>query len=169
MAMAYDTLGEDGLMHSLNKLYCVSVFTNADLFPLLAHVVRNTPSVSMKTGYGHVKMLMDVSIQNCKGDLITFQPTTMVGVPAIWEAIQKGIIAKCDERSSEALVAYYIVQCSVVAQEKSLFSYIVTPSKGFIGTYLVACDWIMGVRSMREEGDWAESLLMHLTVARLLG
>lgn len=213
VATAYDTLGENGLTHSLNEPDCVGVYTNADLFPMLARVVKNTPSVrlvvydgepdaalldsirnarenmvvvsiddlrevgksqpadilesrkpakddvalimytsgttgapkgvvlthanvvsaiggvfhllghhlrpddsflaylplahimeyvveatlftaGMKTGYGRVKTLTDASVRKCKGDLATFRPTIMVGVPAVWEAIQKGIIAK---------------------------------------------------------------------------
>lgn len=213
VATAYDTLGEDGLTHSLNEPNCVGIFTNAELLPILRRVVGNTPSVRLvvydgepkaqlldeiravreglvlcsidelrevgkaqpmdtldgrrpspadtalimytsgttgapkgvvlthanvvsaiggvysllrhqlkdddcllaylplahilefvlevcmffvgvKLGYGRVKTLTDASVRKCRGDLATFRPTLLVGVPAVWETIRKGIIAK---------------------------------------------------------------------------
>jgi len=215
IATAYDTLGESGLTHSLNEPECVAVFTNADLFPVLAKVIHNTPtirlviydgkpkpelletiastrpgltvisiedlrkrgegitiseeeaksrhpksddvncimytsgstgnpkgvvithsnlmavlagvykllkhhlrpddtflaflplahileyaaelillSVGLTFGYGRIKTLTDASVRNCKGDLREFRPSIMVGVPAIWETIKKGILTQ---------------------------------------------------------------------------
>ncbi|KAK5073214.1 long-chain fatty acid-CoA ligase [Lithohypha guttulata] len=45
-------------------------------------------------GYGNPKTLSDTSVRNCKGDIREFQPTVLIGVPAVWESIKKGIIAK---------------------------------------------------------------------------
>ena len=45
-------------------------------------------------GYGSVQTLTDVSVRNCLGDIRTFRPTVLVGVPAVWELIRKGIDAK---------------------------------------------------------------------------
>ncbi|KAK9466148.1 eukaryotic long-chain fatty acid CoA synthetase (LC-FACS) [Lipomyces arxii] len=45
-------------------------------------------------GYGTVKTISDASVRNCRGDIAEFRPTVMVGVPAVWEAIRKGILAK---------------------------------------------------------------------------
>jgi len=50
--------------------------------------------VGMTTGYGRVKTLTDASVRKCKGDISTFKPSIMVGVPAVWETIRKGIISK---------------------------------------------------------------------------
>ena len=47
VATAYDTLGEAGLTHSLNEPECVGVFTNAELLPILARVIKDTPSVRL--------------------------------------------------------------------------------------------------------------------------
>ncbi len=46
------------------------------------------------SGYGRVKTLTDHSVRNCKGDIKAFRPTVMIGVPAIWELIRKGILAQ---------------------------------------------------------------------------
>ena len=218
IATAYDTLGESGLTHSLNEPDCVGVFTNADLFPVLANVLPNTQtikfvvydgkpkqelldkvkttraditvisieelrkrgegitvseeeaksrmpkpddvncimytsgstgnpkgvvivhsnlmavlggvykhlkhqlksddtflaflplahimeyvvelvllSVGITFGYGRVKTLTDASVRNCKGDLREFRPSIMVGVPAIWETIKKGVLAQVNQ------------------------------------------------------------------------
>lgn len=213
IATAYDTLGEEGLAHSLNEPNCIGVFTNDDLLPTLVKVIHKTPTVKyiiydgkpdkalldkftgvrdtiklfsidalrekgkavsedvlkarspkpdtiacimytsgstgppkgvvlthanlvasvgaiyvlmghhllrtdaflaflplahileyivelclffvgMTIGYGRVKTLTDASVRNCKGDLIAFRPSIMVGVPAVWETIRKGVIAK---------------------------------------------------------------------------
>ena len=45
-------------------------------------------------GYGRVKTLTDQSVRNCQGDIRAFRPTIMVGVPAIWELIRKGILTQ---------------------------------------------------------------------------
>jgi long-chain acyl-CoA synthetase len=50
--------------------------------------------IGMKTGYGRVKTLTDASVHQCKGDIVTFRPSIMVKVPAVWEQIRKGIISK---------------------------------------------------------------------------
>ncbi|KIM37871.1 hypothetical protein M413DRAFT_448142 [Hebeloma cylindrosporum] len=213
IATAYDTLGEDGLAHSLNEPNCIGLFTNAELLPTLLKVLAKTPSVKyvvfdgepsqsivdelhsvresiqvmsidklremgkaqpvdglearlpkkedlalimytsgstgppkgvcvtnanlvasvgavhvllghhltyedsylaylplahvmefiiemimlfvgMPSGYGRVKTLTDASVRNCKGDISAFRPSIMVGVPAVWETIRKGILAK---------------------------------------------------------------------------
>jgi len=53
-------------------------------------------------GYGNPKTLSDQSVRNCKGDIREFRPTVLVGVPAVWESIKKGIVAKVN--SGPALV-----------------------------------------------------------------
>ncbi|KAJ7804098.1 hypothetical protein B0H14DRAFT_2885354 [Mycena olivaceomarginata] len=50
--------------------------------------------VGMPTGFGGVKTLTDASVRNCDGDIKAFRPSIMVGVPAVWETIRKGIIGK---------------------------------------------------------------------------
>jgi long-chain acyl-CoA synthetase len=50
--------------------------------------------VGAQIGYGTVKTLTDASVRNCAGDIRTLKPTVMVGVPAVWELIRKGIMTK---------------------------------------------------------------------------
>lgn len=45
-------------------------------------------------GFGSVKTLTDMSVRNCFGDIRAFRPTIVVGVPAVWELIRKGILSK---------------------------------------------------------------------------
>ncbi|KAI9840364.1 MAG: long-chain fatty acid-CoA ligase [Sclerophora amabilis] len=51
-------------------------------------------------GYGNPKTLTDASVRNCKGDIREFKPTILVGVPAVWEAVKKGIVAKVNQGSA---------------------------------------------------------------------
>ncbi|OAV90647.1 hypothetical protein, variant [Puccinia triticina 1-1 BBBD Race 1] len=65
----------------------------------LAHILEfivelTSLSMGVKVGYGSVKTLTEASMRNCSGDIKTFKPTVMVGVPAVWELIRKGILAK---------------------------------------------------------------------------
>ncbi len=45
-------------------------------------------------GYGNIKTLSDASVRNCKGDIRELRPSLLIGVPAVWETVKKGIIAK---------------------------------------------------------------------------
>ncbi|KAG4300723.1 hypothetical protein PCK1_003152 [Pneumocystis canis] len=50
-------------------------------------------------GYGSIKTLSDISCRNCKGDIQTFKPSIMTGVPAVWENVRKVIIQKLNSIS----------------------------------------------------------------------
>ena len=50
-------------------------------------------------GYGSPKTLSDASVRNCKGDIREFKPTILVGVPAVWENVRKGIVGKVNAGS----------------------------------------------------------------------
>lgn len=45
-------------------------------------------------GYGNPRTLSDTSVRNCKGDIREFKPTILVGVPAVWESVKKGVLTK---------------------------------------------------------------------------
>ncbi|PWY99700.1 acetyl-CoA synthetase-like protein [Testicularia cyperi] len=50
--------------------------------------------VGVTMGYGKIKTLTQASVRNCDGDIKAFRPSVMVGVPAVWELIRKGILSK---------------------------------------------------------------------------
>ena len=50
-------------------------------------------------GYGNPKTLSDTSVRNCKGDIREFQPTVLIGVPAVWESVKKGIVNRVNSGS----------------------------------------------------------------------
>ncbi|KAL8278789.1 hypothetical protein RQP46_008858 [Phenoliferia psychrophenolica] len=65
----------------------------------LAHIMEFAVEMCMmfvgsQMGYGTVKTLTDASVRNCVGDIRALRPTIMVGVPAVWELIRKGILTK---------------------------------------------------------------------------
>ncbi|KAK9471125.1 eukaryotic long-chain fatty acid CoA synthetase (LC-FACS) [Dipodascopsis tothii] len=51
-------------------------------------------------GYGTVRTISDLSVRNCRGDIAEFRPTVMVGVPAVWESVRKGIVNKVQAAGS---------------------------------------------------------------------
>ncbi|CED83926.1 Acyl-CoA synthetase [Phaffia rhodozyma] len=65
----------------------------------LSHVLELLVELTFYTkgtpvGYGSPKTLTDASVRNCQGDLKAFQPSIIVGVPAVFETIRKGIVGK---------------------------------------------------------------------------
>ncbi|KAK5001597.1 hypothetical protein LTR28_012467, partial [Elasticomyces elasticus] len=48
-------------------------------------------------GYGNPKTISDASVRNCAGDIREFKPTILVGVPAVWETVKKGVISKVEK------------------------------------------------------------------------
>ncbi|CAG8978932.1 hypothetical protein HYALB_00011194 [Hymenoscyphus albidus] len=50
-------------------------------------------------GYGSIRTLSQANCRNCKGDIEEFKPTLLVGIPAVWEQVKKGIIAKVEKGS----------------------------------------------------------------------
>lgn len=43
-------------------------------------------------GYGSPRTLSDRAMKNCLGDIRELRPTVLVGVPAVWETVKKGIM-----------------------------------------------------------------------------
>ena|SRR5436190_23556982 len=58
-------------------------------------------------GYGRPKTLSDTSMRNCKGDMQELKPTLMIGVPAVWENVRKGIIQKVDQANIIARTMFW--------------------------------------------------------------
>ncbi|KAA8644369.1 hypothetical protein EYZ11_001394 [Aspergillus tanneri] len=73
----------DGLLTYLPQAHIIEfIFENASLF------------WGASMGYGSPKTLTDTSVRNCKGDILEFRPSILIGVPAVWETIRKGIVSK---------------------------------------------------------------------------
>ncbi|TKX26597.1 long-chain-fatty-acid--CoA ligase [Elsinoe australis] len=51
-------------------------------------------------GYGHPKTISDASVRNCAGDIRELKPSILVGVPAVWETVKKGILTKVSKSSA---------------------------------------------------------------------
>ncbi|KAL2872419.1 long-chain fatty acid-CoA ligase FAA1 [Aspergillus lucknowensis] len=51
-------------------------------------------------GYGNPRTLSDASMRNCKGDIREFKPTILVGVPAVWESVKKGVLNNLNKNSA---------------------------------------------------------------------
>lgn len=72
-----------------------SLLTYLPLAHILEFVFENASLHWGSTmGYGNPKTLSDASVRNCNGDIREFKPSVLVGVPAVWESVKKGIIAK---------------------------------------------------------------------------
>ncbi|KAK4241498.1 hypothetical protein C8A03DRAFT_41111 [Achaetomium macrosporum] len=83
------TIVEEVVTH---REYVLAYLPLAHIFEL---VVENLVIfVGATLGYGHPRTLADTSMRNCHGDMRTFAPTIMVGVPQIWETVKKGIESK---------------------------------------------------------------------------
>lgn len=78
-----------------------SVLTYLPLAHILEFVFENASLHWGATmGYGNPKTLSDVSVRNCKGDIREFKPSVLVGVPAVWENVKKGIVGKVSAGSA---------------------------------------------------------------------
>jgi len=71
----------------------------------LAHILEYIVELTfvfggITLGFGKIKTLTDTSVRNSYGDIRAFRPSIMVGVPAVWETIRKGIVGKVSQMSS---------------------------------------------------------------------
>ncbi|KAL2834283.1 hypothetical protein BDW59DRAFT_137641 [Aspergillus cavernicola] len=51
-------------------------------------------------GYGNPRTLSDASMRNSKGDIREFKPTILVGVPAVWESVKKGVLNNLNKNNA---------------------------------------------------------------------
>ncbi|KAI5290048.1 long-chain fatty acid-CoA ligase [Ascosphaera aggregata] len=58
-------------------------------------------------GYGSPKTISDSSVRNCKGDIRELAPTIMIGVPAVYETIKKGIVANVNKAGGLAKTLFW--------------------------------------------------------------
>jgi long-chain acyl-CoA synthetase len=52
---AYETLGEEGLLHSMNETEVQAIFTSAELLPTVAKVTKQCPTLKIITYNGEAK------------------------------------------------------------------------------------------------------------------
>lgn len=70
----------------------------------LAHILEFTAELCSLVwggalGYGNPKTITDTNMKNCKGDMRELRPTILIAVPAVFEAIKKGVMAKVSKAS----------------------------------------------------------------------
>lgn len=97
----------DGLLTYLPQAHIIEfIFENASIF------------WGATMGYGSPKTLTDASVRNCKGDILEFRPSILIGVPAVWETIRKGIVSKVNSGSGVARKMFW----RALAAKKTLLS-----------------------------------------------
>jgi len=100
-------LTHDNIICSLagTNTLLASIFQPTDIFLAflpLAHILELLVEMTfyfcgIPVAYGTTKTLTNESVRKCDGDLVAYKPTIIVGVPAIWELIRKGIVKKINE------------------------------------------------------------------------
>ena len=60
-----------------------------------------------RIGYGSPRTLSSLSMKNCEGDIKTFAPSILVGVPAVWETLRKGIENKVSKEGFLKRTAFW--------------------------------------------------------------
>lgn len=68
-------------------------------------------------GYGSPRTLTDASVRKCKGDIPTFKPSVMVGVPAVWETVKKGILS----RVNSSFITQKVFWAAMAAKQNLLY------------------------------------------------
>ncbi|KAK4154762.1 hypothetical protein C8A00DRAFT_32430 [Chaetomidium leptoderma] len=96
------TVMEEAVTH---REYVLAYLPLAHIFEL---VLENlVVFVGATLGYGNPRTLADTSMRNCHGDMRTFAPTVMVGVPQIWETVRKGIESKVNSSGLVTRTLFY--------------------------------------------------------------
>lgn len=86
---------------------------------IIAFIFENSSIFwGVKMGYGSPKTLTDSSVRNCKGDILELRPSILIGVPAVWETIRKGIVSKVESGSEMTRKLFW----KALAAKKSLLA-----------------------------------------------
>ncbi|KAI1207085.1 acetyl-CoA synthetase-like protein [Annulohypoxylon truncatum] len=95
-----------------------SLLTYLPLAHILELVFENASLYWGSTmGYGNPKTLSDSSVRNCAGDIREFKPSVLVGVPAVWESVKKGITSKV---TSQGAIAHNLFWGSLALKSRLL-------------------------------------------------
>jgi long-chain acyl-CoA synthetase len=159
IATAYDTLGEADLTHSLNEPECVGLFTNADLLPVVAAVLHNTPSIRYVVYDGNppqsILDKLNESSKACKQKIRIF---TLVELLALGQGKPEIPNERKPESSDTACIMYTSGTTG-------------TP-KGVIISHLMICSSLAGSMSLLpavfEDGEHDDTFLAFLPLAHIL-
>lgn len=66
-------------------------------------------------GYGSPKTVVESNMRNCQTDIKELKPTIMVGVPALWESVRKGVVAKVKQNPPFAQKVFWAAYHSKLA------------------------------------------------------
>ncbi|KAG4440860.1 hypothetical protein IFR05_003673 [Cadophora sp. M221] len=77
----------------------------AHIFEVLLEHVALYRGITL--GYGSPRTLSEANCRNCVGDIREFKPTLLVGVPAVWETVKKGVIANVDRGGPVLKAAFW--------------------------------------------------------------
>src|SRR5690606_13823152 len=79
---AYDTLGEGGLLHSMNEAEVMTAYTDADLLNTLKHVAGRRPTLTRDIYDGEAKPPDVIAFQEAHPHikLVTFEELKQLGV-----------------------------------------------------------------------------------------
>ncbi|KAG6834367.1 hypothetical protein H0H93_010100 [Arthromyces matolae] len=106
IATAYDTLGEDGLTHSLNEPDCVGIFTNADLLTTVLKVLPNVPTIKFIIYDGDPSSKLITSLQNVRSDIQVFAISTLLERGKISSVPQTTLQARRPTKDTLACIMY---------------------------------------------------------------
>lgn len=76
---AYDTLGEEGLLHSMNETEVEAIFTSAELLPTVAKVAKKCHSLKVVTYNGSAKQEHLDLFQELGLKVLSIQEVTELG------------------------------------------------------------------------------------------
>lgn len=76
---AYDTLGEQGLLHSMNETEVEAIYTTGELLPTVANVIDKCPSLKFVVYHGEVSPAMIDKIQTHVETVISFDDLARLG------------------------------------------------------------------------------------------
>ena len=95
---------QDALLGSFELRY-LAYLPLAHIFEItMEHAVLQ---VGACLGYGSAKTLSQASCRNCKGDIQEWKPVFMVGIPAVWETVKKGILANVAKASKPVQALFW--------------------------------------------------------------
>ncbi len=101
IATAYETLGEDGLSHSLSEPDCVGVFTHPELLPMVTKVLKDCPTVRIIVYDGEPSQKALDGLKAAKDDLVLVHIDELIkeGKDLIASTDFKALAPKADDTS----------------------------------------------------------------------